>query len=360
MVDRCRRTCAAVVSVVLLVAVVLSASVAAPARACGCGAYIPDRAGASIVDERALIAWDGAREDILMALRVAGGSDTAAWVMPVPSAARVSLGEAEVFTELERLTAPRIEYRDSWWPTFDWLGTREVPDGALAAAPPGGVSVLERQLIGPFDVARLAADDPGAASKWLTDNGFPHPDGLDANLAPYLSQGWQLVAVALTPARQGETLTGDLQPLRLSFAADRVVYPLRLSRNAATPQSVDLFVIAEHRMDPVSVPVADATPTLEYAGPVDGDEVSPALAEVVGDGTYLTRWSNHLADPAAIDGDYVFARAADDTAYQKVVYRDRNRGDVTGLALIGLLALGGVIVLWRSVSRRVTDSTART
>ena len=323
----------------------LTTSLAAPAWACGCGAYIPDQKGASVVDERALVAWDGSREDILMSLRVTGSSGSAAWVMPVPSAAQVSLGEAETFEELGRLTAPRIEYRDSWWPTFNWLTAGGPSEGAMAGAPPGaGVNVLGRQRIGPFDVTRLAAQDPAALAKWLTDNGFPHPDGLDANLAPYVADGWEIVAVKLAPAATGESLTGDLQPLRLSFASDAVVYPMRLSRSASSPQTVDLFVLADHRMDPTSIPVADNTPTLEFAGPIDGSGVSPALADFVGDGAFLTRWNNTLLEPASIDGDYIFEPAADDTTYQRVIYRERNRGDLTGLTLIALVGAGGIAV----------------
>ncbi len=331
----------------------LATNVAAPAWACGCGAYIPDRKGASVVDERALIAWDGAREDILMSLRVTGSSDSAAWVMPVPSAAMVSLGEAEAFTELGRLTAPRVEYHDSWWPTFTWLTAGGPSEGAVAGPPPGaGVDVLGRQRIGPFDVTRLAAQDPAALTKWLTDNGFPHPDGLDANLAPYVADRWEIAAVKLAPAAQAESLTGDLQPLRLSFASDEVVYPMRLSRSATTPQTVDLFVLADHRMDPTSIPSAGNTPTLEFAGRLDGSEVSPALADFVGEGAFLTRWNNNLIEPASIDGDYIFEPAAADTAYQQVIYRERNRGDVTGLALLGFVGLVGVALTVLAVRRR--------
>lgn len=330
--------------VLLLMFATLTANIAAPAWACGCGAYIPDRAGAAVVDERALIAWDGRTEDILMSFGVRGTSDRAAWVMPVPSAAHVTLGDAAVFDELARITAPRVEYRDSWWPTFDWL--TEGSRGALesAGARPGGVKVLSNQRIGPFDVTRLAGDDPAALAGWLTAKGFLHPDGLDANLAPYVAAGWEIVAIQLTPDAAGATLSGTLQPLRLSFASDKAVYPMRLSRSATAPQSVDLYVLADHRIDPSALPVPGNAPTLQYAGPVD----APALADYRG--RYLTRWTNYLGEPHRIDGDYVFARAATDSDYAQVIYRTRNRGDVTGLALIAA-ALGGVVLVaalwWR-------------
>ncbi|MGZ8813574.1 MAG: DUF2330 domain-containing protein [Mycobacterium sp.] len=340
----------AVVLVVLAGAVLFN--VASPAWACGCGAYVPDNPGSSVADERALIAWDGTTEDILMSLSVTGSSDRAAWVMPVPSAARVSLGDTEVFEDLGRLTAPRIEYRDSWWPTIPWL----VWAGAAsdtAGAPAGAVNVLGRQRLGPFDVTRLAADDPTALANWLKDNGFPHPEGLDDNLAPYVADGWEIVAIQLVPAETGGSLSGALQPLRLSFASDTVVYPMRLSRSATMSQYIDLYVLAPHRMDPSAVPVAGDNPTLEFAGPVERSD-SPALADFVGDAAFLTRWKNTIFDPAAIEGDYIFEQAPADTPFQQVVYRTRDRGHITYLILvasIGVACVAAAVLLIRRMMR---------
>lgn len=215
--------------------------------------------------------------------------------------------------------------------------------------------MLGRQRIGPFDVTRLAADDPTALATWLADKGFPHPPDLDQNFAPYVADGWEVVATQLAPAEQGQPLTGDLQPLRLSFASDTVVYPMRLSRSATTPQTVDLYLLADHRMDPAAVPVAGERPSLEFAGRVEPPNVSPALADYVGDAAFLTRWKNNIIDPASIDGDYVFEPAPSDTAFQQVIYRTRNHGDLTGLILLAVIASGVVVIavlLGRRASRR--------
>jgi hypothetical protein len=341
----------AIVAMLIVVVGGVILSLAAPAAACGCGAYVPDSRAVAVSDERALITWDGATEGILMSLRVTGRSDKAAWVMPVPSAAQVSLGDSETFAELDRLTAPRIETRESWLPTFTWLApAAETLDTAgMPARTP--VDVLSTAHIGPFEVTRLAADDSTALAEWLSDKGFPRPDGLDENLAPYVAANWEIVAIQLTPSA-GQTLTGDLQPLHLSFASDTVVYPMRLSRAATLAQHVDLYLLAQHRMDPKTTAVAGLQPTLEFAGRIG--EVSPALARYAGDGAFLTRWTDHIYDPPSIDGDYVFAPTESDSAFQRVIHRTENRGDLTGLILIGVLGAGGVataVTLGRRTSR---------
>lgn len=351
------RTFRSVCALLVLLVASSALGVAAPAWACGCGAYIPDEARAHVADERALVTWDGAEQDIMMSFNVDGSSNSAAWVMPVPSTAKVTLGDPDVFEELSDLTAPREEYRDSWWPTFTWLF--DEGDGMAGAPRDGAVEVLGRQQLGPFDVTRLAADDPSALATWLGDNGFPHPDGLDDNLSAYVEDGWETVAIRLLPAGKDAALTGELQPLRLSFASSTLVYPMRLSKAADNPQTVELYVLADHRMDPRSVPSADERPTLKYAGRVDGGGVSPALRSFVGDGAFLTYWSNYIGRPEKIDGDYIFARAKADTPYERVEVIERNRGDVTGLILIGVVVIAALVVVLVVVRRRRTAAESR-
>jgi hypothetical protein len=214
------------------------------------------------------------------------------------------------------------------------------------------VQVLGRQQLGPFDVTRLAANDPSALATWLGDNGFPHPAGLDDNLAAYVEDGWETVAIRLLPSGKDAALTGELQPLRLSFASSTLVYPMRLSKAADNPQRVELYVLADHRMDPQAVPAADQPPSLKYAGRVEGDGVGAPLRSFVGDGAFLTYWSNYIGRPERIDSDYIFARAKADTPLQRVEVVERNRGDLTGLILLGVLVAGVLVTVLVVVRRR--------
>jgi len=85
----------------------LVSSVAAPAWACGLRAYIPDRAGASVVRERAMVAWDGKTQDILMSFNVSGSSTRPPGSCPCHPAAQGLARRHRGFEELGRLTAPR-------------------------------------------------------------------------------------------------------------------------------------------------------------------------------------------------------------------------------------------------------------
>ncbi|MFE5299494.1 DUF2330 domain-containing protein [Streptomyces sp. NPDC056632] len=302
-------------------------SLVAPAYACGCGAMVTDRMARIGVDrETSAVRWDErtGTEQIVMRFTVHGDADRAAWIMPVPHRADVTLGDPKLFDELERLTAPEHRDRDYFWPRGDdWPFADGDTDGAAAA--PGkagsGVGVVGRERLGPFDVARLTATDPTALSDWLHRNGFELSDRLSTELRPYVERKWEYVAVRLAPEKAGEKLYGALDPLRISFANDRPVYPMRLSRLARTPQSLGLFVLAGHRMEPRDG-IGGDRPEVLFAGPVD--KPSGAVAELTGTGpVFLTAVDQSFPEPSRIDGDHELVRASADTPYREIVWHDR-------------------------------------
>lgn len=300
-------------------------SLVGPAYACGCGAMIPDgfsRIG--VARETSVLRWDGRIEQIVMRFRVEGDAKKAAWIMPVPGRATVELGKAELFTDLGRLTVPERRTRGYFWPReHDWPFSSGSGAGAGAAMPGAGapsVGVVGREQLGDFDVARLTATDPDALRRWLETNGFKMPDRLSAELRPYVDQKWEYVAVRLAPRDRAKALGGDLDPLRIRFDSDRLVYPMRLSRMAKTPQSLGLYVLAEHRMEPVS-PIGGASPKVAFAGTVTPRD---SVAELTG-GTrpvFLTAIEQEFPEPARIDGDHELRATAEDTPYRRAVYHD--------------------------------------
>ncbi|WP_369143986.1 DUF2330 domain-containing protein [Streptomyces sp. R44] len=322
-----------ILTVVIALLALQLGSLVAPAYACGCGAMIPDRSERIGVDrEESAVRWDGRTETVVMRFHVHGNARRAAWIMPVPSRADVTLGDPALFDELERLTEPEQRDRHYFWPREgDWPLDDTYGDGA-AAAPPGagsGVGVVGRERLGPFDVARLTATDPEALGDWLRTNGFELPERLTDALQPYVERKWEYVAVRLAPQEQGATLYGELTPLRIRFASPELVYPMRLSRLARTAQTLGLYILADHRMEPRS-PIGGDRPEVTFAGRIERPE--HAVAGLAGGApVQLTALEQKFPNPARIDDDH-HLRAVADTPYREIAYTDR------------LLTLGGIPV----------------
>ncbi|MER5790353.1 DUF2330 domain-containing protein [Streptomyces sp. NPDC001980] len=334
-----------VLAVLLILTGIQLGWLAAPAFACACGALVPDAAQQVTVGrEESVLRWDGTREQIVMRLTVDGDADRAAWIMPVPHRATVALADPALFDQLHTLTAPVHRTRHHFWPEDgDWplttgSDTATGPPGAGATAP--GVGVVDRQRLGPFDVAQLTATDSGALDGWLRSNGFPFPPRLNTALQPYVADHWEYVAVRLAPETADTTLHGALDPLRLAFASDSPVYPMRLSRLAATPQSLGLYVLAAHRMEPRSA-IGGERPRVVYAGRLS--RPAGELGELAAGTPYLTAIGQEFPYPSRISADHVLRKAASDTPFQQVVYEDRLR-EVAGIPA-WLLTVGGALLL---------------
>ncbi|MFB6810516.1 DUF2330 domain-containing protein [Streptomyces sp. NPDC056387] len=334
-------------------------SLISPAYACGCGAMIPaGYARIGVERETSVVRFDGRTEQIVMGFVVRGDAPRAAWIMPVPGRATVELGDGDVFRQLTWLTRPEFKTRGYFWPRDrDWPFSWGTSDSAGDAAPRAGapsVGVVGREQLGDFDVARLTATDPDALRNWLETNGFTLPDGLAAELKPYVDRKWEYVAVRLAPREPGKTLTGTLDPLKIRFDSDRLVYPMRLSRLAKTPQSLGLYVLADHRMEPASR-IGGAEPKVTFAG-----EVTPegALATLTGGKpAFLTAIDQEFPEPGRIDGDHELRATAADTPYRKVIYH----GELLTVGGIPawLLTLAAVLVALAAAvfTRRRTSRT---
>lgn len=317
----------------------------ATATALACGIYLPKEGDGIIAQERALIRHVDGVETILLELAVTGEASEAAWILPVPNPASVALGDDAIFDELEAITAPRVETRYTN-PDFD---------GAVGAAPPrGGVTVFERQTLGPFDVTSLTGDDAEAVAEWLEENGYAFPDELPAVIAPYIEEGWAFAAIQLTPEAGGE-VGGQLDPLAFTFDSEEIVYPLRPAALGKGSRPLFLYVLAEHKTVAMPIKSAPSASDLLYAGAISPETLTTTttLADYVTAPLFLTKYLVQLWDVTQVDEDLYFLQAPDDEPYQSVEYRYESRpasplanlARCSWLPSLGLIAVGAV--MWR-------------
>ncbi|WP_255587831.1 DUF2330 domain-containing protein [Nocardia sp. MH4] len=338
----------AVRSFVVSVGVVLAAGSAAvtPATACACGGVVSGGNSARVDSETAVLGWDGTRETVLMRLGMQFDGDDAALIVPTPTPATVSAGTAASFSELSRLTAPEVvtEHR--------WFGSDYSSGDTSGAAPGSGPEVLGQVQLGPLEATTLRGGDLTGVREWLDANGYQLRPEVSATLDPYLREGWSFVAMRLTSAKP---LSGALDPVRLTFDSDRLVYPMRMSAAATGHQSVHLYVFGDHRVTRTDADTATQSTITEFAAPV-AELTDPDLKALAAGKSYLTELAVSIPRPAAITTDFAFGPAAnDDTVRDRVVRREYVEilgfpaGYVliiAGLSVIGVLA--GVVLRRRT------------
>ncbi|TDO48568.1 uncharacterized protein DUF2330 [Kribbella sp. VKM Ac-2527] len=323
----------------------------APAWACACGGYMSDaESQARARGENALVRFDGKTEEIVLSMAIQGSSKKAAWIMPVPAAAEVSLGEEYTFNRLISLTRPRVVVKKTYWPFRDLGIMGSGRDSASAPAPGAGVEVRGQMVLGPFQVVRLGGTSSVAVTDWLRTNGYVVPGGLGENLQPYLTEKWEIVAVKLAPKEKSGSLSGATPPLRLSFASSEIVYPMRLSKGASTEQAVTVYVAAPYRVDASRLPDPSVKPELLFAGRVE--TMDSDMNDLAAPASYLTAYSVTYAEPSRITDDFHFTRAATDEEFERVTYVTKNDGfwSTIGVLIGGLLILGGGAAL---IARRL-------
>lgn len=277
----------------------------APTSALACGLPL----GAVIDAERALLVVNGSRQALIASVDLSDTEPDAAVIFPVPGVPTVDqpAGGENLFAYLDEATRPLIrrEQRLVWG----------RDQGETVGGAPPGVSLLGREQLGAYDVARLAADDAGALQGWLAENGYSLPTAAEPILAAYIAEEWSFVAVRLAE----NAPDGSLAPLRMSYDAPELVYPLRLGALSDRPVAMDLYILADRRMS------VDGLETV-FAGLAAGLEPAPPaeLAPLLADAPFLTRLRSSGIDPAGITGDLTATPAPNDQPFraEQVVYEN--------------------------------------
>lgn len=212
--------------------------------------------------QKAIIVYDGVTEDLILQVKYEGPVDEFGWLVPVPALPTVKEGSMDCFYELSQFTQ---RYFDRPWEHVATATRGMLNDsvGAIAAPPP--VKVIETKTVGAYEIAVLSAKDSDALEHWLQDNQFYIPREKSDVINGYIEQGWYFVAVRINlsasggfqvlsaprqhrPASESVMLPnlskGELNPLQITFASDRCVFPLKISSANGKPSEVQVYVLS--------------------------------------------------------------------------------------------------------------------
>ena len=109
------------------------------------------------------------------------------------------------------------------------------------------VVVVKEEAVGMYEVAVLEAGSAAALKRWMDDNGYQYPKGMDETAEAYVEEGWCFVAVKTKVGRaagaepaagqrnvdtkkpENSVFNGAVQGMGFRFKSDRLVVPMRLS-----------------------------------------------------------------------------------------------------------------------------------
>lgn len=234
-----------------------------PARADGCFVAAPfvwdKHKDINEPNQKAIIAYDAGREDLLLQVKYDGPVEEFGWLIPVPGLPTVRKGSMKCFYELSRYTQQHFEP-----PKYGRAATLGRSDAARAE-PPEPVKVIEVKTVGAYEIAVLSTKTVGSLAAWLETNHFAFPRERAEAIDSYIKEQWYFVAAKIhlsggngfrilpwPPKQDSGAATGvrerlakgELHPLHLSFDTAKCVFPLKISSINGTPSEVQVYVLS--------------------------------------------------------------------------------------------------------------------
>ncbi|MBM4361077.1 MAG: DUF2330 domain-containing protein, partial [Deltaproteobacteria bacterium] len=232
----------------------------------------------------------------------AGDRDAFAWIVPVPSVPKLAADfPARAYPALDLATEPRY-FRSSC--SQSGLMDAGVP---LSAEDGGGVTVLGREVVGPFDTVTLEGDSGEELVRWLQTNGYRITDRMAPLLAPYVADKMKFVALRLLPDKDVTEIT----PLSMTYAGDKPMIPIRLTAVAAQPEmGLVAYILADRRYAPdnfVDLEIPDSAIEFDQYGSQNNYlSVVSRESDRVGGQAFVTEYARGTSDLVTqLEGQFV-------------------------------------------------------
>lgn len=273
----------------LLILFVLSLS--STTRLCADGIYIPHKAyltSPKIPAQMAVISYRDGKETLVVQSQLEAEGQEFGWIIPVPAVpTEMRVGTPGILKTFAVELLPEMYVSDphtgengfklflifltiSYWcltviyrrPNFRlarnifasvflfvflcFCSLQSLGSKALVFNRISGISILNEQSIGNYDVAVLQPKSSTAFNDWLNANNLRPLDARGQKIVQqYLDEGWSFVAAKLHRDTNGLSAP---HPLILTFPAKQPVYPMRLTALADSPVHLELFVIAKEQV----------------------------------------------------------------------------------------------------------------
>ncbi len=227
--------------------------------------------------QKAIIAWDGTDEIMILSVDVYSEENTQALHMvPFPSLPEVELGSVESFEKIEE-----IMNRDGYYHGQDSNTLNEKGE----MAPGNNVEIVFWEQIGPHDITAVKINSPIEFTKWVNEflegKGIINkelPDELDSVVSHYTGQEIRYFVfdvINLTPNEK------SVDPIIYKFKSRYLFFPLEISSIIEGYTEITLAFITPSDLPISSTSMEDLNFNREYNGMItltELEEVSDKIA----------------------------------------------------------------------------------
>ncbi len=227
------------------------ASLASLRPANGCSPVMSKGAHVAVAREAAIIIWNEKAKRQHFIRRAAFDTKVPYFGFLVPTPTQPTLKEApdKLFQDMEEWTKPEVVTRVVQRPRGH-VGRTMMP---MSAAPPGSVSVLDRQRVAGLEAVVLKATDAKALEEWLQEHGYATRPELMKWLEPYIKQGWMITAFQI-PKPDATINEVSTSAVLMSFDTERPFFPYsepadqRTGTPAPRSRLLRVFFVGTQRM----------------------------------------------------------------------------------------------------------------
>ncbi len=219
---------------------VLGLSIILPSVATADGAVVsPPNYYVQETAQKAVVFYEAATqtETMVVGINYEGTAQDFGWLIPTPNLPTVERGSQNLFANVAAITDP---YSDSYKSSED-----SALLGNTVSAIPETVNIVSEQQVAYYDVTVLTATNTEDLVNWFNANGYKYPQAYAYILQDYITNGWYFTAMKINPTLVDTTsVTSDLYageavPVQMTFTAENMVYPLRISSIIEDPVVYD-------------------------------------------------------------------------------------------------------------------------
>ena len=181
------------------------------------------------------------RQDMILKITVEGEAKHFGWMVPLPADPKIGKEDAKLFKDLHNYVQARKRPKPSF--KNERFGTFGGTDNSAPKATP--VAVLQRKVVGSYNVAIVQENEAGALVKWLKENEFQVPNNSEDLIKFYREKKYVFACMKVDDAALAKNQPVDLHPIRFSFSSggrDGIFFPMRMTGLQEAPFDVNLYV----------------------------------------------------------------------------------------------------------------------